>query len=383
MDNPEQNHSKGPNLCPIGCVSTLLSNIRRIKKFEKQEIEKREAEETLLYYRGQSNACWKLDPSVMRDTKHRDNEGKMLGDLMTRQPDEFSRYASALDRWMLAQHHGLYTRFLDISTNPLVGLFYACNDDDSMGAEGSLYVFTTTRDRVKPYDSDAVSIVANFARLRRCEQNAILQTTKDFLTTWEPKAFVDHDQCRCIMHRTDGKDIKKVRYYVEHLKSLRRNNEDAGRYFDMGRLQTFIEQEKPYFVKDLIDPRDLFRIFIVQPRRLFPRLRAQSGAFLVSAHHKRFDFEYEANETPPHGACSVADREIKEQRDRNTQYRPNDHDVPYNYYRMTVKAGCKGIDSGRTEVSEHLERDSVPGAGRIREGDPQRLREPSGRPTRG
>ena len=61
MDNPEQNHSEGPNLRPIGCVSTLLSNIRRIKKFEIRDAEKQEAEETLLYYRGQSNACWKLE----------------------------------------------------------------------------------------------------------------------------------------------------------------------------------------------------------------------------------------------------------------------------------------------------------------------------------
>ena len=120
MDKPDQtsNHSEGPNLRAIGCVSTLLSNIRRIKNFEKREAEKQEAEETLLYYRGQSNACWPLDPSVMRDRKHHENEGAMLGDLMTRQPDEFSRYASALDRWMLAQHHGLRTRFLDISANP-------------------------------------------------------------------------------------------------------------------------------------------------------------------------------------------------------------------------------------------------------------------------
>ena len=330
MDNPEQNHSKGPNLCPIGCVSTLLSNIRRIKKFEIRDAEKQEAEETLLYYRGQSNACWKLDPSVMRDTKHRDNEGKMLGDLMTRQPDEFSRYASALDRWMLAQHHGLYTRFLDISANPLVGLFIACGgleddkskDDESKKAEtdGSLYVFTTTRDRVKPYDSDAVSIVANFARLRRDEQKDILDETKDFLET-PPSAFANSEYG--IMCRPDGKDVKEIRCYARHMDCLRRKNEAAGRYSYMGRLQTFIEQEKPYFVKDLIDPRDLFRIFIVQPRRLFPRVRAQSGAFLVSAHHKIFDFE------------------IKEQRDWNIRYRPNNSDVPYNYYRMTVKAGCK------------------------------------------
>ena len=86
-----------------------------------------------------------------------------------------------------------------------------------------------------------------------------------------------------------------------------------------------IKQEKPYFVEGLIDPRDFFRIFIVQPRRLFPRARAQSGAFLVAAHHKRFDFEFESE--APH--------------DGNVECRPNNSDVPYNYYRMTVKGGRK------------------------------------------
>lgn len=39
----------------------------------------------------------------------------------------------------------------------------------------------------------------------------------------------------------------------------------------------------------MIEPRDLFRVWIVEPRRPFERIRAQSGAFLLSAFHERFE----------------------------------------------------------------------------------------------
>ena len=314
-----------PKLKHIECVSTLFSNIKEIEDCEKKEFQKREKRETdeprryyrpLLYYRGQSKDYnnrdgHKLEPSVMRNKNYREYEGAMLRDLITRQPDEFSKFASALDQWVIAQHHGLYTRFLDISTNPLVGLFFACNDSKDDSKNGHLYVFATTRDRVKPYDSDSVSIVANFARLHRKEQEAILTETERFLDG--RNAFVHSSHYYRIMRRSNCRDVTgEVNRYAYRMDSLRR---------EMGRLQTFIRQEKPYFVEGLIDPRDLFRIFIVQPRRLFPRLRAQSGAFLVSAHHKTFDFEPKEHQ---HG-----------------EYRANDNDVPYNYYPLTVECGKK------------------------------------------
>jgi len=54
------------------------------------------------------------------------------------------------------------------------------------------------------------------------------------------------------------------------------------------RLYHHIRQEKPHF-KKRIDIKDLFRVFVVEPQQSFERIRVQSGAFLVSAFHERFE----------------------------------------------------------------------------------------------
>ena len=61
----------------------------------------------------------------------------------------------------------------------------------------------------------------------------------------------------------------------------------------MNRLYQFIRLEKPSFQERI----DLLRVAVVEPRRSFERIRVQSGAFLISDFHERFE-EVEIRKSP-------------------------------------------------------------------------------------
>ena len=176
----------------------------------------------------------------------------MLNELMSRQPEAFSGLTSAFSQWVLAQHYGLKTRLLDITRNPLVALFNACEKCDDNNKDGRLHIFAVPKEMIKPFNSDTISVIANFTKLRYGEQNLLLSKTED--------------------DTNGGEGLDPVKERDEAL----------------GRLYHFIGQEKPHF-EDRIDPRDLFRVFVVEPQQSFVRIRAQSGAFLISVFHERFE----------------------------------------------------------------------------------------------
>ena len=252
----------------IKSIECLLKKCRFLRDNHKND-------NVLFYFRGEICNSWKLRPSVMRPSekdefKLRESEGKMLLDLMSRQPDDFNGSTSAIEQWVLAQHHGLKTRLLDITRNPLVALFNACKICDARNGsdskDGRLHVFAIPRFLVKPFNSDTISIIANFSKLSRNEQFLLLGN--------KPKL-------------QDGSLTGDCAQATDH--SYRQDEVPIGDYVQaMGRLYHFIRHEKPYFLEK-IDPRDLFRVFVVEPQRSFERIRAQSGAFLISAFHERFE----------------------------------------------------------------------------------------------
>lgn len=193
------------------------------------------------YFRGESIATWELRPSIMRDSLIQ-YEGEMLTDLMARRPSEFNGSNTAISQFVLAQHHGLKTRFLDITKNPLVALFHACQDD--LEKDGRIHIFAVHRNFIKSFNSDTVSIIANFAKLPFDEQNMLLTLTR-------------------------GDDSFNQVDAIRHLYQL-------------------IREEKPFF-EERIDIGHFFNIFVVEPQQSSERIRAQSAAFLASAFHRRFE----------------------------------------------------------------------------------------------
>jgi len=210
-----------------------------------------------MFYRGHSNKSkYRLAPSVFRKDSdgnyvHLKDEDRLYRELLVSNSRDFQNDVYTLDRLVRMQHYSLPTRLLDITSNPQMALFFACRSHfgKKVGSEfvdeepGEVILFAIDPERVKYFDSDTVSCLANLARLPEAQRKS-----------------------------------------VDYSLASREFNRQAA----VKRLLHFVKEEKPFF-EPRIKKDDLRSVVCVKGKRSNDRISFQSGAFLLFGHDAVLD----------------------------------------------------------------------------------------------
>lgn len=230
----------------IGSIRTLMEIL------EKLDIDYEE--KVSVFYRGHSNHTFKLEPFVYRKDYFIKNEDKLFKEMIARSPNDFKECNTTFEKLVKMQHYSLPTRLLDITSNPLVALFFACKDETQQNMDGRLFRFEIKEDDIKYYDSDTVSVVSNTSR-------------------------------------------RPYTFSIEAIKNLSRST-----FNKKGEIQYLLHEirsEKPHF-SPVIDPKHLEMVFCVRPKLDNPRIIRQEGAFFIFGINDdktkcaKFEFEYKS-----------------------------------------------------------------------------------------
>lgn len=227
----------------------MALSITSVSEFVETILARSTSERMVTSYRGHGSTDFKLQPSIFRKTGTKENEHILLRELIAAHPEDFHGDTSALEMLVRMQHYSLPTRLLDVTFNPLVALYFACESvkkrvpirrdgrrsTRTTDMDGHVVILTVPKRRIRYFDSDTVSCLANLARL-----------------SWTYKKQIDTS-----LEQGEFNDSTPVK-----------------------RLLHFIRQEKNGFLPE-IEPSDLDSILLVKPKQNNKRILAQAGAFFA------------------------------------------------------------------------------------------------------
>lgn len=229
-------------------IDTCLSMVR-VKNSDGQILSEPLRKELEFFYRGVYNGeKFNLLPSVFRNDNY-GKEDKYYHYIKSKCSSELNN-RSHLDTLVTLQHYDCPTRLLDITSNPLVALYFACKNYRCSKCEkanfGYVYVFANAKSKLLFKDSDRIIMLSCLARFSKTEQEEI------------------HNECiKLIMKKGIGAkfDATRLRSSIEKL------------YHE---IMTEVNFEKRILA------RDLLQNYFVQPDISNRRIDKQSGAFIIS-----------------------------------------------------------------------------------------------------